>query len=77
MNGKRTIEALTKEFETLDELRRQTTEALIKAANQAFGADVFKEAGYFRDSTGIIVRMNAKIPSNNPSGFSDGSHGES
>jgi len=72
MDGKKTAQELADAFAVVDKARNLAEKELIKAANQAFGADVFNKASFFRDSSGVIFTLSAKIPVENPSGFWDG-----
>ena len=71
MDGKKTAQELVEAFEAFDKARNQTREELVKAANQAFGADVFESVGFARDSLGVVFTLKARIPVDNPSGFYD------
>jgi len=71
MDAKSKAKELTDAFTALDNARNGFTGELILAANQALGIEVFKEAGYVRDSQGIVIRLCARIPCDNDSGFWD------
>ena len=66
MNGKDAAQGLVDAFAALDQARDQAAEVLIKAANQALGADLFRYAGYERDSLNIKIGLSAIIPHNAP-----------
>jgi hypothetical protein len=66
------VDELANAFIALDKLRNRLSNELIKAANQALGADLFKYVGFRRLSQGIHIDLSAVIPCENPSAFFDG-----
>jgi len=62
MDGQTAVQELADKFAAIDKAREQVAEDLIKAANQAFGANVFEYTGFARHVQGIDIRLTARIP---------------
>jgi hypothetical protein len=62
MDGKEMAQGLQDAFLALDKTRELATEELVKAANQALGADLFKYVSFNRHSKGIDIHLTARIP---------------
>jgi len=58
---------LVKGMGAWDETRIKAAEALVEAANKAFGKEVFTHAKFSRDSQSLMFSLYAKIPCDNPS----------
>ncbi|MDR2485536.1 MAG: hypothetical protein LBD55_09080 [Treponema sp.] len=68
---KETVQGLVNAFTDLDKVREQMNAELVKAANQALGADLFINADFYRHTQGVEIILKARIPVENPLGFWD------
>ena len=71
MEVKENVQKTVDAFIALDKARNELSEDLVKAANEAFGAEVFRYAGFVRYTQGIGIKIEALIPCENLKGFQD------